>query len=131
MLFDDLNLPDDMANTLKIIYERAKKYDHHLSEQRFLQAIISQWLDIYVKTNSVKLRHKDQVTLCNDLKAAIHQSGKTQRQIAQETGINYTYLSQIIHGKYEPSVTMALLLMEALNYPPARIKDLFYLEPVP
>ena len=130
-MFEQLELPGDMLETIKSLYENTKKYDPHLTEYIFLQVIIDQWLRLYLSNVNQEQLHKDKIVLKNDLKIAIQLSGKTQRQIAQETGINYTYLSQVIHGKYEPSITVVLLLVKALNYPSIKINELFFLEPAP
>jgi len=130
-MFEQLKLPGDMLETIKSLYEKTKKHDPHLTEHIFLQVIIDQWLKLYNDSINHEQVHKDKTVLKNDLKMAIQFSGKTQRQIAQETGINYTHLSQLIHGKYEPSITIVLLLAKALNYPSMKIDDLFFLEPAP
>ncbi len=125
-----LDLPDDMRKSLQNLYEKTKVHDPQITESRFLQVIIAQWLEMYVVAKQEPL-HKNKAVLHNDLKMAIRISGKTQRQISQETGINYVYLSDVIRGKYEPGIAFVLLLMRALNCPPARLHDLFFLEPVP
>lgn len=40
---------------------------------------------------------------------------KTQRQVAQEIGIDEAYLSKVVRGQIEPSVGKALLIARALN----------------
>ncbi len=129
-MLNDLDLPDGMRKSLQTLYEKTKAHDPQITESRFLQVIIAQWLEMYATTKQEPL-HKNNVVLRNDLKMAIRISGKTQRQISQETGINYVYLSDVLRGKYEPGITFVLLLMRSLNCPPARLHDLFFLEPVP
>lgn len=130
-MLNQLELPSDMAESLDIVFQQTKKLDSNLTDKRFLQAIIAQWLEQYAQGQEYKLLQKDKVALRNKLKLAIKASGKTQRQIAKETGINYVYLSEVINGKYEPGITVVLLLMRALRIAPARIEKLFYLEPIP
>lgn len=130
-MFKQLELPVDMTETLKLLYEKTKKHDPHMNELRFLQVIIGQWLELYSPKKQLIPLQKNNVILRNDLKMAIRLCGKTQRQIADETGLNYSYLSQLINGKNEPSISVVLLLMQALNYPPNKINDLFFLESLP
>lgn len=133
LIFEILGLPIDACKTLQKLYFKAKKLDPHLTEQRFTQAIITHWLNQYsIKYGNQNMTFKkDGVILRNNIKTAIRSSGKTQRQVASEIGINHVYLSEIIHGKYEPGITVALLLYRALYHSPAQIEKLFYLQPVP
>lgn len=39
---------------------------------------------------------------------------KTQRQVAQEIGIDEAYLSKVVRGQIEPSVGKAILIARAL-----------------
>lgn len=122
-----------MYNTLQELYCKAKKLDPYLTEDRFTQVIIIHWLSQYGNNYNTQkaIFKKDSVILRNNLKTAIKSSGKTQRQVASEIGINHVYLSEVIHGKYEPGITVALLLYRALYYSPAQMEKLFYLQPVP
>lgn len=129
MSFDNLNLPADMAETLEAIYSKAKEINPKLTKELFIQRIVSEWLEPY-RIKRKTIQPKNSVRLKNSLKQAIMLCGKSQSQIARETGISRSYLSQIINGKNEPSLTTALLIAEAVNYPPEKFKDLFFLEPV-
>ncbi|MCB0219271.1 MAG: helix-turn-helix transcriptional regulator [Chrysiogenetes bacterium] len=40
---------------------------------------------------------------------------KTQRQVAQEIGIDEAYLSKVVRGQIEPSVGKAMLIARALQ----------------
>jgi len=131
-MFNCFNLPEGMRDVLILIYSESKKHDSSLTEDGFIQVIFSQWLEMYLKNNGQANRQsKNNATLQNNLKAAIKASGKTQQDVSKEIGLNNTYLSQLIHGKYDPTITVVLLLMQALNYPPAKLNNLFYLKPVP
>lgn len=129
MDFRHIQLPLDLIETLDAIYKKARKQNPYLNESIFIERIIREWLEPFKRENNQSLLPKNKVVLRNNLKAAIRFSGKTQTEVAQEIGINRAYLSQIISGKYEPSITFAFLLAESVQYPPERIKDLFYLNP--
>ena len=129
-MIDNLDLPESMKDTLIHIYNEAKKRDLNLTESRFFQVIISQWMELYLQNKKLPELDKSNVKLYNNLKSVIKVSGKTQRDIANEIGLNDTYLSHIIRGKYDPSITIVLLLMQALDYPLAKLNDVFYLEPM-
>lgn len=131
-MLDKLNLPNDLTNTLKIILNKCKEFDPHINEEKFIEIIFKQWLEQYkLPQQNKKIYKKNQVKLKNDLKMTIVCSDKTQKQIAEEIGINYSYLNQIINGVNEPSITLVLLLIQTLNYPPQKITELFFLEPIP
>lgn len=88
-----------------------------------------EWLEPYKRSPDAPLATREKLVLKNNLKKAVELSGKSQNRIAKEIGINRVYLSQIISGKYEPTITVVLLLARATEYPVEKIKDLFYLEP--
>ena len=119
-----------MKDAIIYIYNEAKKRDPSLTKSRFFQVIISQWMELYLQNKKLPELDKSNVKLYNNLKSVIKVSGKTQRDIANEIGLNDTYLSHIIRGKYDPSITIVLLLMQALDYPLAKLNDVFYLEPM-
>jgi len=129
-LIDNIDLPESMKDAIIYIYNEAKKRDPSLTESRFFQVIISQWMELYLQNKKLSELNKNNVKLYNNLKSVIKVSGKTQRDIANEIGLNDTYLSHIIRGKYDPSITIVLLLMQALDYPLAKLNDVFYLEPM-
>lgn len=123
-----IKLPADMIDTIEQLYVAAKGKNPQINESIFFENIISQWLEQFEKYTEILPRNK--VVLKNNLKQAFKLSEKSQKQIAEEIGVSRTYLSQIANGKYEPSITLALLLLRSLNYPPGRISKLFYLEPM-
>ena len=129
-MIDNIDLPESMKDAIIYIYNEAKKRDPSLTESRFFQVIISQWMELYLQNKKLSELNKNNVKLYNNLKSVIKVSGKTQRDIANEIGLNDTYLSHIIRGKYDPSITIVLLLMQALDYPLAKLNDVFYLEPM-
>lgn len=124
-----IELPNDVDETLQEIFKRAKKLNPSMTKQLFLTGIITMWLDPYIQTNK-RVLPKDKVVLKNDLKAAIELSGKTQAQVAREIGLNRSYLGQVVRGNYDPSVTLALLILQSINYPTEKFKDVFSLEPI-
>lgn len=130
MNFNNVQLPLDLVETLDAIYKKARKQNPSLNESIFIERIMREWLEPFKRESGQSPLPKNKVVLKNNLKAAIKFAGKKQTEVAQEIGINRTYLSQIISGKYEPSITFAFLLAEAVKYPPEKVKDLFYLEPV-
>ncbi|HUW64817.1 MAG TPA: helix-turn-helix transcriptional regulator [Spirochaetia bacterium] len=125
-----IKLPPDMVDTLDAIFQKAKEHNPGLTESLFLESIIREWLEPYRWGRNHVVLSRDRVRLRNNLRQAIRLSGKSQALIAREIGVNRPYLSQVVSGKYEPSVTLALLLTEALGYPREKFKDLFFLEPV-
>lgn len=125
--FDSIKLPVTMVEILDVIYKKAKSINPKLDQSEFLQRILEEWLSLYKHEAPQPVLPKDKVLLKNRLKPAIRLSGKSQSQIAREIGVNRTYLNQVINGKCEPSIVLALLLMNAVSYP--AFKDLFYLEP--
>lgn len=99
------------------------KLNPNLTRHAFLVGIIKSWLDLYRNREHKEILSKNDVVLKNNLKHAIAISGKTQAQISRETGISRPHLSQIIAGRYDFSVKMALLLAESLNYPPEKFTE--------
>lgn len=123
-----LGLPNDLVEIMQAIYKKAKKINPNLTESAFIQSIFEEWLEPYSREKNI-ISKKD-VILRNSLGDAIKFAGKSQTKIAEEIGVNRPHLNSIINGKAEPSITLVLLLLNTLNYPIEKIKDLFYLEPV-
>ena len=130
MNLEKVRLPKDIEDILDVLYSKALIHNPELNESVFMECIISEWLEPYLRDRSQSSMQRKNVVLKNDLENAIKHSGKTQKQVAQKTGLNTTYLNRVIKGKYEPSVTVALLLMDSISYPSSKINELFYLEPV-
>lgn len=128
MDFANIKLPADMIDTIEQVYVAAKRKNPNINESKFFEKIFSHWLNQFEKSTEVLSREK--VVLKNNLKQAFKISSKSQKQIADEIGVSRTYLSQVANSKYEPSITLALLLLRALDYPPSKIGELFYLEPL-
>jgi len=126
--FDRLGVSREVADVLEIIYQKAKVISPALTRQLFLDGIIKEWLEPYLKKKPSALP-KNKVVLRNNLKHAITLCGKTQAEVARVTGVNRSYLGQIIRGDYDPSVTLALVILQALNYPMEKFTDVFFLEP--
>lgn len=124
----ELSLPQDAIETLEKLYRAAANINPVLTREVFMESIIKEWLDLYRRTSDVL--PKDKVNLKNNLKQAIELSGKSQAQVAREIGVNRSYLGQVVRGNYEPSVTLALLILQSINYPAEKLKDVFLLEPV-
>ena len=122
-----IELPAEMSEMLDAIYKKAKKHNRELTESLFFQRIIERWLEPYKRSGDRPPLHKRKVVLRNRIKKAAREKGKTMLQIAGEIGINRTYLGQVAGGESEPSVTVALLLADALH---EMVADLFYLETV-
>lgn len=141
-MFDRLELSDEVLASLRSLHRFMRTHDPTITEKDVLRALVIYSLlnftdnrnpsyhRIYRPT-AIEAPTKKHAALRNNLKAIIKASGKTQRQIADEIGINYVYLSALVKGKYEPGITTVLLLMEALNCPVNTFENLFYLEPVP
>lgn len=129
MEFKTVNLPDDIAETLSAIYKKAKRHNQELDKDTFLRQIIMEWLEPFQRSIDRVTVTRGEAILRNRLYEAIKISGKSQAQIAREIGVNRSYISELIKGKYDPSITVAYLLAASLGYPAERIKDLFYLEP--
>lgn len=128
MSFKWVGLSEETAETLQAIFKKAKKDNMNLTETKFMEHIVSEWLEPY-KREIVPMPPRNQVALRNNLKQAIKLSGKSQTQIAKEVGINRAYIGQLISGKYDPSLVVALLITKAVGYSISKIEDLFYLEP--
>lgn len=126
-MFDFLKLSPELQGTLEAIYRQTVVYRPHLSSEEFIQIIIKDWLNSY-RTRSIDGLQRNNVKLKNNLKSILTLRGKSQRQLARETGLNVSYLSGLINGKYEPSITVAYLIANALGYGPSRIGELFWLE---
>ncbi|ACV64431.1 transcriptional regulator, XRE family [Desulfofarcimen acetoxidans DSM 771] len=130
MNFNDLGLSNDVRDSLEIIYQKANKICPALTREVFLNGVLKEWLNPYLRQDNKPVLQKDKVILRNNLKQALTLSGKTQSKIAQEIGVNRSYIGQIFRGCYDPSVKLALILLQSLNYPPEKFTDLFFLEPV-
>ena len=114
---------------LEAVFQRARAIHPTLTESAFLEHIIASWLEPYERGRPVLT--KDKVRLRNTLDVALKVAGKTKTALATETGISRAYLGLVAADRCEPSVTVALLLANALGYPPGRFDNLFFLEPVP
>ena len=130
MDLEKIKLPIEMVKTLENIFSIVKDKNPEITESLFIEYIISQWLEQFKIQEPFQPTNKDAVVLKNNLKNAIKYSDKNQRQISDEIGIKPAYLSQIIKGKYDPSIKLALLMLNSLNYPVIKTNELFYLEPV-
>jgi DNA-binding XRE family transcriptional regulator len=124
-----VDLPDNISDILKEIHKKLKKRVPDLTMDTLIAHIIGEWLEGYKRHESVMSIPKANVELHNNLREAIKVSGKSQAQIARELGINKTYLNHVISGRCVPSVTLTLLLAEAVKCP-NRIDLLFSLKPV-
>jgi len=119
-------LPDSLLELLDWVYLKAKQSNPDLTEELFWEIVVEKFLDSFKK--EVSPLQKNKVVLHNRLKEALRLRGKTQTHIANEIGINRAYVSQIINGRYEPSITLALLFSQSLG---VSIEELFFLEPAP
>jgi len=127
---NNVSLPSDLIDMLTAIYKKLKDIEPGLTESIFFERIIKEWLEPYRRNKRpIYQLKRDKVILKNDIKKALQLCDKSQSQIAREIGVNRVYLSQVINGKFEPSIVLAFLIADALNYPAEKIKDLFYLEP--
>ncbi|MBO8183442.1 MAG: helix-turn-helix transcriptional regulator [Archaeoglobus sp.] len=129
MSFRQVQLPGQIADTLEELYHKAKQLNPLLNRNSFIEGIIKDWLEPYKCLGNTPQSRKN-VVLRNNLRAAITLSGKTQTEISEITGISRSHLNKIMRGQSEPTISTVLLLMQALNYPPGKIKDIFFLEPV-
>ena len=125
----EINLPEGIIDSLEEVYKKLKKQITDLTRDEILTHIIGEWLEQYKHSQNRLIKTKNEVVLKNNLREAIKLSHKTQAQIADELGINRTYLNHVIRGRCEPSVTLALLLANAVNCLPGEIESLFYIEP--
>ena len=129
MDFKTITLPDDIAETLGAIHRNVIKYNPEIGKDTFIRQVIMEWLEPYERKEERTITTRDKVVLKNNLKKAIKLSRKSITQVANEIGVNRVYLSQVISGRYEPSVTVLLLIIDSLRIPVDKIKDLFYLKP--
>jgi DNA-binding XRE family transcriptional regulator len=121
-------LTEAEQNALKEIYEQATLTDPLLDEQTFIRNIVADWLRTFQIREPLSLP-KERVRLCNNLKDAIRQSGMEHREVAMAVGIRPSYLSQLIAVSYEPSLKLALLILDAIRWPTGRIEDVWWLKP--
>lgn len=110
MDFSQVKLPAELLETLSAIYNKSKKLDPGLTESTFIQYILTEWLHPYKREAGGDVQTKQNAILRNNLETAIYHSGKTRIQLAQDIGVHRVYLGQVVNGKCEPSVTIALLL---------------------
>lgn len=129
MRLNQIGLPRDMVDTLEAMYREVKNINPTLTEVLFLENVIKDWLEPYKTDRNRTVKTREEVVLRNNLQNAIKLSGKSQTQLAQEIGVSRCYIGKVIRGENDPSITVSLLLADALNYPPEKIKDLFFLEP--
>ena len=131
MNFREIELPKNLIEIIDVIYKKVKKQNPGLTESLFIEQVLWEWLEPFKREPDRVSMPRKKVVVKNNLRQAVKLSGKSQSQIARDIGVHRAYISQIISGKYEPSISVAFLLAEALNYPSEKIKDLFYLEPAP
>lgn len=117
-----------MAEILDEIFQDAKKLNPSLTKRNFFDSIVGDWLKLFWKPDTNY--KKDKVILKNRVKDALKFCGKSQTQVAKEMGISRCYLGHVVRGNSEPSLVTALLLLQTLNLPPARVGDIFFLESV-
>lgn len=130
MEFSQLNFSREITETLEVIYHEVKKYNPIITKRLFLETLIGEWLENYKVNVNKRPLQRDKVLLKNRLKEALKTSGKTQSEVAKLIGVNRSYFGQIVRGNCDPSVRMSLLVLDAINYPPQKFTDIFYLEPV-
>lgn len=123
MHMSSIELPVEMIDILSAIYNRARKTNPELTESIFMQRIVDDWLKGYSRETT--LTTKKNVVLQNRIKKAIEVNKKNITEVARTIGIDRVHLSNIINRKSEPSVTIALLLEEALD---SQLQYLFFLE---
>ena len=129
MDFKNIELPTDLMEIIDVMYKKLRIHNPDLTESTFIHRIIDDWLKPYKEQECRTILQRDKYVLRNNLKKLIKYSGKTQQEIANEIGINRTYLGQVVSGKSEPTITVAILLANAVGCPSEKILDLFYLEP--
>lgn len=122
-----INFPLELLNLISEIYKESKRLNPQLTENEFMLNLIKSGLAPFKKSKPVAY-NKEQVKLRNDIKLAVKYANKTQSELANDIGLNRTYLQKIIAGKYEPSVTLALQIVMATGYP--KLEDIFFLEPL-
>jgi DNA-binding XRE family transcriptional regulator len=121
-------LTETEQSALKEIYEQAALMDPLLDEQAFIRNIAADWLRMFTLKEPLNLP-KEKVQLRNSLKGAIRRSGMEHRDVATAVGIRPPYLSQVIAGSYDPSLKLALLILDAIRWPVAKIEDVWWLKP--
>lgn len=52
-----------------------------------------------------------------DLKTFLKKTGTSQRAFAEQIGVDPAYVSYLVHGQREPSLTMAAKIAQAANIP--------------
>lgn len=123
-------MPGDLVEIIDAVYKKAKKLNPELTESVFLQRVFEEWLEPYRREIEHTAFSKKTVVLRNNLKQIFEICSKSQTEVAGKMGVNRAYLGQVVNGKYDPSVLFVLLMVAALEYPPEKMKDLFYLESV-
>jgi len=121
----EINLPEDINETINAVYEKIKRRNPEFNKDMFFKQIILDWLNPYKRDNDTKPLSRKKVMLNNNLILILKYLNKSVSQLAREIGVHRSYLSGVINGKNEPSVTLALLISQDLNIP---VKELFYLE---
>lgn len=66
--------------------------------------------------------------LCNDLKVAIIRAGKTNAQVARETGLHPQTITDLIKSRKKPVLKTALLISKALG---KTVEEIWWLEDDP
>jgi len=108
-VLNSLNLPPDVIEVLTAIHKKAKALNPELTEELFLHQIIDDWLKP-LKRSKDRYISKGEVKVKNRIKEAIKLCGKTQEQVAKETGISRSYLNQLVNGHYDTTITTAVSL---------------------
>ncbi|HBC95086.1 MAG TPA: hypothetical protein DCZ10_19890 [Pelotomaculum sp.] len=126
MNLTEVKLPPETVTVLKAIYDKAREYNPDLSINVFFQQIINDWLELFKRKKDFTIISKEKVVLKNRVNQTIKRSFKTQTQISKETGLSRTYINQVANGRYEPSISVALLLANATN---CSVEEMFYFEP--
>ena len=125
----NVEIGEDVAAILNDIYFEARKHNPNLTKKLFIEGALIEWLDLY-KYGTKRGLQRDKVELKTKLQEVIKICGSSQSKLAKEIGINRCYLGRVARGESDPSITMALLILDALGYPPQRFTDVFYLEPM-
>jgi transcriptional regulator with XRE-family HTH domain len=56
-----------------------------------------------------------------ELRKARTRAGLTQQELADRAGLHYTYVNQLEHDRYSPTLTSLFRLCDALGVSPARL----------
>ena len=123
-MLNKLNLPPDIIEVLTAIHKKAKALNPELTEELFLHQIIDDWLKPLRRTRNHRPITKSNIVVKNRIKEAVKLSGKTQEQVAKETGVSRSYLNQLLNGHYDTTITTAMLMARATH---CTLDELFYI----